>query len=73
MRLPSNIFALDASERRARLYPVVVHAIALLEEAGAYDVALDYASTQLNVVPIKQFRHWAGVYAVLSGQVGGQA
>jgi len=73
MRLPLNVFTLDASERRARLYPVVVHAISLIDEAGGYETALDYANAQLGMVSAREFRHWAGVYAVLSGQVGGQA
>ncbi|HZW05370.1 MAG TPA: hypothetical protein VFF58_00550 [Candidatus Nitrosotalea sp.] len=64
----------DASERRARLNPGVMHAIALLENCGDNVSTAQYlANFQLQCCAVNEFRHWLEVSSVLSGELGGRA
>jgi len=63
----------DASERRCRLNPVIMHALAIIEALGSVSAARETASLQIQNCPGPDYRHWLHLYAVLTGEIGGAA
>ena len=65
---------IDSSESRTRLNPCVMHALSLIDNCGNNMLeARRLADFQLQCCPAQEFPHWLEVYAVLIGEIGGQA